>query len=44
MEFGLVAIACALLAINFNISKLNKTLETIAEILWCNSDDEEGDN
>ena len=33
MEFGLVAITCALLAINFNLCNLNKKMECIVEIM-----------
>lgn len=44
MEFGLVAIACALLAINFNISKLNEKMEYIIEIMLNDLPDEKGND
>lgn len=44
MSFELLMIACSLFWISFNICRLNDRLETIAEILLDNSDDEEEDN
>lgn len=41
MSFELLMIACSLFWISFNICRLNDRLETIAEILLDNSDDEE---
>ncbi len=39
MEFGLVAITCALFVINFSICKLSDRLEIIAKILLDDLDD-----
>lgn len=43
MEFGFVAITCALLAINFNLCNLNKKMEYIVEIMMNDLPDEKED-
>ena len=43
MEVGLVAITCALLAINFNLNKLNTNICNLIEA-WIEAEDEEEDD